>query len=61
MTVKRVVKAANIRGIYFNGKKVWQNSCVGYGYSCYSPNGIGILQADTLDGMYRLIMNYERI
>ena len=57
MTIKRVKAAAARRDIYFNGRKEWINSCVGYGYAAYSPYG-GILQATTLDGFYRLVMAY---
>lgn len=59
MTVKRVLKAAEIRGIYLNPKKQWINNFIGYGYSFYSPYG-GLNQADTLNGIYRQIMKYPK-
>lgn len=57
MTIKRVKAAAARRDIYFNGRKEWINSMIGYGYAAYSPHG-GIIQADTLSGFYRLVMAF---
>lgn len=59
MTIERVKRASEIRGIYFNGNKCWLNSMVGIGYSCDLPTG-GFLQADTLYGLYRMIMQYPK-
>lgn len=61
MQTKQVIRAAELRGIYFDGKRKWQNSMVGYGYSFFTPNGIGFRQADTLNGIYQMIMEFERI
>lgn len=61
MTTERVRRAAELRGIYFDGERKWQNSTVGYGYCVFSPSGYGFLQANTLDGLYRLIMQYEKV
>ena len=61
MTAKRVERAAEIRGIYFDGEKRWLNSTVGYGYDFYTPDGRGFFQSDTLDGAYRQIMTYPKI
>lgn len=60
MTTKRVERAAEIRGIYFNPTRHWINSMVGYGYEFYTPDGRGFFQADTLNGVYRKIMTYPR-
>ena len=60
MTIKRVQEAAARRGMRFNGKKQWLNNIVGNGYSVYHPYGAA-LQADTLTGLYTLIMKYPRI
>ena len=59
MTIERVIRTADIRGIYFNSKKQWQNSMVGVGYSCYLPTG-GFIQADTLYGLYKMIKRYPK-
>lgn len=61
MTVERVRRAAELRGIYFSGEKKWLNSTVGYGYEFYTPNGYGFRQADTLDGAYRAVMRFKKI
>ena len=58
MTTKQVQEFCKRRGVYFNGKKEWLNSCVGYGYSVFLPTG-KLLQAQTLDGLYKMIQ--ERI
>lgn len=60
MTIKRVQHAAALRGIRFNGNKQFLNSIIGFGYYTYAPGG-ALLQADTLAGLYTLIMNYPRI
>lgn len=61
MTIERVRRAAELRGIYFSGEKKWRNSTVGYGYEFYTPNGYGFFQSDTLEGTYRAIMRYKKI
>lgn len=61
MTIERVQRAAELRGIYFSGEKKWLNSTVGYGYEIYSPNGYGFFQADTLEGLYRYIMRFRKV
>lgn len=61
MTIKRVQKAAALRGIYFSGEKKWLNNTVGYGYEFWTPNGTGFRQADTLAGSYRQVMEFERL
>lgn len=61
MTIERVQKAAEIRGIYFDGEKKWRNSTVGYAYEVFSPNGYGFFQADTLEGLYRYIMRFRKV
>lgn len=58
MTIKRVQRAAELRGMYFDGIKKWVNSCIGYGYEIYTPNGFS--QADTLDGIYKFVMRFEK-
>ena len=60
MTIERVQRAAELRGIYFSGEKKWRNSTVGYAYEVFSPNGYGFFQADTLEGIYRKIMEYPK-
>ena len=61
MTIKRVKQAAYIRGIYFDGLKVFRNTMVGYAYEIYTPDGQGFYQADTLQGLYNYIMTFEKI
>lgn len=61
MTIRRVKEAAWLRGIYFDGEKRWLNNTVGYGYEIFSPNGTGFMQADTLDGIYKYVMKFERL
>lgn len=61
MTIKRVQAAAWRRGILFDGAKAWRNSMIGYAYEIYTPNGRGFYQADTLEGLYRHIMQYPII
>ena len=60
MTIKRVQNSAYIRGIYFDGRKQWLNNMVGFGYSVYLPTG-GFLQADSLQGLYNMILKYPKI
>lgn len=60
MTINRVKKAAELRGIYFNGTRRWLNSMVGYGYEFFTPNGRGFFQSDTLIGAYNEIMKYSK-
>jgi hypothetical protein len=61
MTIKRVKTAAYIRGIYFDGLKVWRNNMVGYAYEIYTPDGRGFYQADTLQGIYNKVMTYKKM
>lgn len=61
MTIKRVKAAAAARGIYFDGKKTFRNTLIGYAYEIYMPNGRGFFQADTLTGLYNKIMTFEKI
>ena len=61
MTIKRVQAAAWLRGIYFDGEKKFRNSMVGNAYEIYTPNGCGFFQSDTLDGLYKKIMEYPKI
>lgn len=58
MTIKRVQRAAEIRGIYFDGIKKFRNSTIGVGYEIFTPNGRGFFQTDNLDSMYREIKKY---
>lgn len=58
---KRVVRAAELRGIHFDGVKKFRNPTVGVAYECFTPNGRGIISADTLGGMYKSIMQYPVI
>lgn len=59
MTIARVKQAASIRDIYFNGRKEWINNVVGFGYSAYTPHGF--IQADTLNGFYKMVMRCPKI
>lgn len=61
MTKDKVKRAAEARGIRFDVKKKWLNSQIGYGYEFYTPNGCGFRQADTLEGIYRAVMEYPKI
>lgn len=61
MTIERVKQAAWLRGIYFDGEKRWRNNTVGYAYEVFSPNGRGFMQTDTLEGLYRYIMEFNKI
>ena len=61
MTIERVKQAAWLRGMYFSGEKRWLNNTVGYGYEIFSPNGVGFMQADTLEGIYRFVMKFKRL
>ena len=61
MTIKRVQAAAWARGIWFDGEKKYRNSMVGNGYEIYTPDGSGFFQSDTLDGLYKKIMEYPKI
>lgn len=61
MTIKRVQAAAWARGIYFDGEKRFRNTMVGYAYEIFTPNGRGFFQADTLDGLYKKIMQFPKI
>lgn len=57
MTIARVKAAAACRGIYFSGDRD------GMWYSCFIPwrLGGGHLQADTLNGLYNMIMQRKKI
>ena len=59
MKIERVQQAAYLRGIFFDGVKTWRNSMSGYAYEIYLP-GKGFLQADTLQGIYKAVMKYEK-
>lgn len=59
MTIKRVKQAAATRGIYFDGKKRFLNNVVGIGYEVYI--GYRFIQADTLEGLYKMIMTIPKI
>lgn len=59
MSIKRVKDAAYARGMYFDGEKRWRNSMIGYGYEIYTPEGF--FQADTLDGIYNVVMSFEKV
>ena len=61
MTVSAVQRAAELRGIYFNGEKKWRDNMVGYAYEFFTPNGTGFRQADTLTGIYKMIMAFDKI
>ena len=61
MTIERVQRAAELRGIYFSGEKKWRNSTVGYAYEVFSPSGWNFFQADTLEGLYRYIMRFRKV
>ena len=60
MTIERVRRAAELRGIYFSGEKKWRNSMVGYAYEIHSPSGWAFFQSDTLEGIYRKVMEYPK-
>ncbi len=60
MTRAQVIRAAELRGIYFIAEKKWLNNTVGYGYEFFTPNGTGFRQADTLHGIYRSIMEFPK-
>lgn len=61
MTIKRVKTAAYIRGIYFDGLKIWRNNMMGYAYEIYTPDGRGFYQADTLQALYNKVMTYKKM
>ena len=61
MTIKRVQKAAELRGIHFDGQRKWLNNTIGYGYEFWTPNGCGFRQADTLQGSYKQIMEFPKM
>lgn len=60
MTIKTVKAAAACRGIFFDGLKTWQNNIVGFGYFVFIPGGRGFIQADTLSGLYKRILEYPK-
>ena len=59
MSIKRVKAAAYARGMYFDGEKRWRNSMIGYAYEIYTPDGFR--QADTLDGIYNVVMGFKKV
>lgn len=59
MTIKRVKQAAATRGIYFDGKKRFLNVMIGRGYEVYV--GYRFIQADTLEGLYKMIMATPKV
>lgn len=59
MTKEKVKRAAELRSIYFDGIKKWRNSTVGYGYEVLTPKGF--IQADTLNGLYKEIKEFEKV
>jgi len=61
MTIERVKRAAELRGIYYEGKRKWLNNTVGYGYEFFTPNGYGFRQASTLKDSYKQIMEFSKI
>lgn len=61
MTIARVKRAAEIRGIRFDGKKRFINNMIGYGYHIDSPSGWTFRQADSLEGIYRMIMEFPKL
>lgn len=61
MTIKRVQNAAYIRGIYFDGVKRFRNTMIGCAYEIYTPNGRGFYQCETLQDLYRYIMEFPKI
>ena len=61
MTLERVQRAAELRGICFNGERKWLNTMVGYGYEFFTPSGYGFYQTPTLNGAYKEIIKYRRI
>ena len=61
MTIKRVQKAAEIRGICFDGIKKWRNSTVGFAYEIFTPNGRGFFQTDNLESLYKEIKKYPML
>ena len=61
MNTKTVKAAAAARGIFFDGLKTWQNNVVGFGYFVFTPGGRGFIQADTLSGLYKRILEYPKI
>lgn len=61
MTRAQVIRAAELRGIYFTAKKKWLNNTVGYGYEFFTPTGVSFRQTDTLKGIYRCIMEFPKV
>ena len=59
MTIKRVQRAADLRGLFFDGCKRWINSGIGYGYTILTPRGY--FSADRLEAVYRHVMEYPRV
>lgn len=58
MTIDRVKRAASIRGLFFDGKKCWRNSMIGYGYEIYT--GGRFIQFDSLNGVYQFVMSIPK-
>lgn len=61
MTVTRVKQAAALRGIKFTGEKKFRNTWAGVAYEVDSPNGRNFVQSDTLDGVYKFVMQFPKI
>ena len=60
MTIAKVKRAAELRGLYFSGVKCWRNCTVGYAYDVTHYCG-GFVQAETLDGIYRYVMQFPKL
>ena len=58
MTIKRIQRVAEIRGIYFDRIKKYRNNTVGVGYKIFTPDGRGFFQTNNLDSLYREIKKY---
>lgn len=58
MTIERVQAAARARGSYFSGEPN-HNSWIRW--SMFAPNGSGLLSADTLEGLYKLLKQFPRV
>ena len=60
MTIEKVRRTAALRGMRFSGEKKFRNSWAGISYEIFSPDGRRFLQADTLDGIYRFVMEFPK-
>jgi len=61
MTIKRVQKAAFLRGIEFDGEKIFRNMRVGCAYEMFMSNGKQCFQSPTLEGLYNKIMEFKKV